>query len=114
MNKLQRDTQRLIRGAGVVGLCFVGLGLMALVQWICGFEEQEFYKQYPASWYVVVTLGFGFIAGLIYSVKKSRDTHPNIQLRTKPDDVLHSVLADPDYGPWHKEAQRLLSQRTKT
>ena len=114
MNRLKRDQLRFLRGMLVVAVCFMGLGLLKLVQWICGFEEQKVYTQYPAGGYVAVTLGIGFILGLIYSVKKALDTHPTIQLRRKPDDILQNVLADPEYASWHEEARRLLDKRHGT
>ena len=98
----------------IVLVSFLGLGLFKLVQVIAGLGEQEIYKKYPASWWIVITMGFIFIAGLIYSVKKTVDIHPNIQLRSKPDEELKRVLADPEYEPWHQEAQRLLDQRQET
>ncbi len=57
------------------GICMltassVLLGVLKLIQWISGLEEQEFYKQYPASWYVVVVLGVVFVSGLFYLVLK--------------------------------------------
>ncbi len=104
---------RLILGMAVVGVCFIGLGLLKFVQWICGFEEQEFYKQFPASWYAVVTLGLGFTASLIYSAKKAFDTNPNTQLRHAPDAKLRELLADPEYAFWHNEAQKLLDKRNR-
>jgi len=114
MNKLNRDI--LLRGIGqvVVAASFVGLGLFKLIQIIVGLGEQEMYKKYPASWWIVVTMGALFIVGLIYSVKKTMDIHPNIQLRFKSDEHLKKVLTDPEYEPWHQEAQRLLDQRQKT
>ena len=75
---------------------FLGLGLFKLVQVMLGLGEQEMYEKYPASWWIVVSMGLIFIVGLIYSVKKTVDIHPNIQLRSKPDDELKKVLADPE------------------
>ena len=114
MNKLKRDIKLCVGGQLAVVAGLVGLGLFKLVQILCGLGEQEMYKQYPASWWVVVSLGLIFIAGLIYSVRKTVDIHPNIQLRSKPDDVLEKIIADPEYRPWHQEAQRLLDQRKGT
>ena len=59
----------------------------------------------------MITLGAGFIWGLFYIVKKQYDLHPNIQLRRKPDEYLHEILADTDYELWHNEARRLLAVR---
>ena len=111
MNKLVRDTRRFLTGCCIVAGCFLGLALLHQIRLHLGLEERELYTQYPACWYAVVTLGFGFIASLIFTVKKAYDTHPNIQLRSKPDDMLESVLSDPEYTPWHKEARRLLTLR---
>lgn len=91
--------------------CAVGGGLYKLVQLSTGLEEQEFYRQYPASWWIVVTMGSGFIIGLAYVVKKSLDIDPNVQLRSESDKALKDVLADPEYDLWHPEAQSLLAER---
>lgn len=91
--------------------CAVGSGLYKLVQLSTGLEEQEFYRQYPASWWIVVAMGSGFIIGLAYSVKKSLDIDPNVQLRSQADEALMDVLADPEYRPWHPKAQSLLAER---
>lgn len=92
----------------------MGLALLKLVQWISGFDEQQFFKRFPAGEYLIVILGIGFTAGIIYSVKKILDTHPNIQLRNQPADVLRQVLDDPDYASWHDEANRLLKKSERT
>ena len=114
MNKLKRDILLRSIGQMVVAGSFVGLGLFKLIQIIAGLGEQEMYEKFPASWWIVVLMGFIFVAGLFYSVKKTMDIHPNIQLRSKPDGELRRVLADPEYKPWHQEAQRLLEQRQET
>ena len=111
MNKLQRDTRVLIIAQLAIAGFFVSLGILKAVRVHLRLTEQEFYRQYPLGWWVVVILGFGFIASLLLAVKKSVDTHPNIQLRKKPDQILEDVLADPSYSPWHAEAARLLEQR---
>ena len=92
---------------------FVALGLLKAVQILMGINEKQFYTHHPSGWWFVVTLGFIFMASLAYGTKKIIDTHPNIQLRSKPDQVLQSVLADPEYAPWHAEALRLLDARMK-
>jgi len=111
MNRLRRDVRRHRIAMVVTSACAVGLGLYKLVQLSTGLEEQEFYRQYPASWWIVVTMGSGFIIGLAYSVRKSLDIDPNVQLRSQADEALMDVLADPDYKPWHPEAQNLLAER---
>ena len=114
MNKLKRDIRLRFIGQLNIACSFVGLGLFKLIQRLAGLSESEMYKRYPASWWVAISLGFIFLAGLIYAVKKSVDIHPNIQLRSKNDSVLKEVLADTEYTLWHPEAQRLLDQRGKT
>ena len=111
MNKLKRDIVQFVIGMCAVGACFIGLALLHRLRLYLGLEEREFYAHYPISWYVVMALGIGFIVTLVFSVKKAYDLHPNIQLRSKPDEFLEGVLADPEYKPWHKEAERLLAQR---
>jgi len=113
MNKLARDIK--LRAYGQTANCgsVLSLGLLKLVQVLLGLEEQEFYDKYPVSWWIVVSVGFIFIASLIYTIKRTLDVHPNIQLRSKPDDVLKGVLADPGYQLWHQEAHRLLNKRRK-
>ena len=111
MNKLQRDIRLRIGGQMAVAGSFVGLGMFKLAQVLTGLKEQELYKRYPVTWWIAVILGFIFIAALFYSVKKTMDIHPNIQLRSKSDSILKQVLADPEYALWHDEAQRLLNQR---
>ena len=91
--------------------CAVGGGLCKLVQMASGLEEQEFYRRYPASWWIVVTMGSGFVIGLAYTVRKNLDIDPNVQLRLQPDEVLKEVPADPDRKPWYDEALRLLNTR---
>ena len=78
-----------------------------------GLTEAQFYDEYPASPWILMPLGLIFIGGMIYTTKKTLDTNPKIQLRSKADDVLESVLTDPDCKEWHREAQRLLDQRRK-
>jgi hypothetical protein len=111
MNKLQRDEKLSNYTWGVLAVSFLGLGFLKIIQVFLGLEEQEFYRQYPAGWWAVVSLGGLFIASLLYGVKKSLDMDPNVQLRSKPDDVLLSVLRDPEYEPWHSEARTLLMKR---
>lgn len=111
MNKLKRDNVRFLTGMCAVAACFIGLALLHRLRLHLGLEEREFYEHYPVSWYVATGLGIVFIVTLVFSVKKAYDSHPNIQLRSKPDEFLESVLADPEYKPWHKEAERLLAQR---
>ncbi len=111
MNKLKRDKANLRGGISANGACFVGLGLLKSIQLLLGLREREFYEQYPISWYAAIALGIGFVASLLFAVKKARDTHPNIQLRHETNEILENVLADPDYEPWHKEARRLLEKR---
>jgi hypothetical protein len=111
MNQLKRDFSWFLIAKRAVGGCFIGLSLLKGLQFYLGLKEHEFYKQYPISWYVVVVFGLGFVVSLVYSVKKAYDMHPNIQLRTKSDEVLKGVLADPDYKLWHQEAKRLLNER---
>ncbi len=113
MNKLQRDLKLLGYGQVAAALCFAGLGLLALVTHLLGLEEKEFYERFPAGWWVVVVLGFTFIGSLVFMAKKAMDVHPNIQLRSKPDDAIKQVLKDPEYEPWHNEAQRLLNMRAE-
>jgi len=95
----------------VIFACAVGGGPCKLVQMACGLEEQEFYRQRPADWWIVVAMGSGFIIGLAYVVRKNLDIDPNVQLRSQPDEVLKGVLADPDCRPWYHEALRLLNKR---
>jgi hypothetical protein len=111
MNKLHRNLKLQKYVKITTGVCFAMLGLMALLRNVLGLEEQEFYEKYPAGWWAVVALGFTFLASLVYAAKKTADTHPNIQLRSKSDEVLENVLADPEYELWHHEAQRLLDHR---
>jgi hypothetical protein len=111
MNKLQRDVRRSKFAWYTNRATFALLGLLKLVQILMGIDEKQFYTQFPAGWWFVISLGFIFIASLVYGTKKVLDTHPNIQLRSTPDQVLQRVLADPEYAPWHAEAQRLLDVR---
>ena len=74
-------------------------------------RDREFYEQYPISWYAAIALGIGFVASLLFALKKACDTHSKIQLRSEANEILENVLADPDYEPWHKEARRLLEKR---
>lgn len=111
MTRIERDFRRHAFGQKVLAVSFIGLAVSAAVRWILGISERELYDRYPWSWWIVITLGAGFIWGLFYIVKKKYDLHPNIQLRRKPDEDLHQILADPDYRLWHEEAQRLLNIR---
>lgn len=111
MNQLKRDVACFLIARRAVEGCFIGLGLLKGLQFYLGLKEHEFYKQYPISWYVAVACGLGFIVSLVYSVKKAYDMHPNIQLRSKSNEILEGVLADPDYKHWHQEAKRLLDER---
>ena len=111
MNQLKRDFAWFLIARRAVGGCFIGLSLLKGLQSYLGLMEHEFYKQYPISWSVVVVFGLGFVVSLVYSVKKAYDMHPNIQLRSKSDEVLEGVLADPDYKLWHQEAKRMLNER---
>jgi hypothetical protein len=114
MNKLQRDIILRAYAQVVLTGSFVCLGLFKLIQILSGLSEQDMYRRHPASWWIAVSLGFLFISALVYSVKKTVDIHPDIQLRAKPDDVLLDVLADPKYKLWHQEAQRILDKRKET
>ena len=111
MNHLKRDFAWFLIARRAVGGCFIGLGLLKGLQFYIGVNAHDFYKQYPISWYVVVVFGLGFIVSLVYSVKKVYDMYPSIQLRSKSNDILRCVLADPDYKLWHQEAERLLNER---
>ena len=111
MNNLKRDEARLLTGISTNRVCFVGLDLLKSMQLLLGLREREFYEQHPISWYAAIALGIGFVASLLFAVKKACDTHPNIQLRSKANEILENVLADPDYEHWHKEARRLLEKR---
>ncbi len=110
-NKLQKDIQLHRYSFYITIATLVGLLLLKIVQMSIGIDEQEFYKKYPLGWYLVLFLGFSFMGSLIYGVKKSMDTHPNIQLRKKSKEELKSVLDDPDYYLWHDEAQNLLEKK---
>jgi hypothetical protein len=112
MNQLKRDI-KLLQIGNLVALCsFLSLGLLALARKVfLRLSEQEFYRQYPIGWWVVVILGLCFMVSAVYCIKKKLDIHPNIQLRSKPDEYLESILADPEYQFWHEEAQRLLEIR---
>ena len=114
MNKLVRDTRRLAVGGFTVAACFSGLAILHQIRLHLGLEEHELYAQYPSSWYAAVALGLGFIASLIFTVKKAYDTHPHVQLRSKPDEFIERVLSDPQYAAWHKEAKRHLTPRRGT
>lgn len=111
MSALKRDIRLLSYGWIVVIVHLVLAALLRLARFAIGLEEYEMYDDYPITWWIVVSLGFTFIASIIYSVKKIFDVHPNIQLRSKSDDVLANVLADPEYRLWHREAQKLLNDR---
>ena len=111
MNQLKRDLAWFLIATRTVCGCFIGLGLLKGLQFYLGLQEQEFHKSYPISRYVAIAFGLGFIASLVYSAKKAYDTHPNIQLRSKSNEILEGVLADPDYKLWHQEAKRLLDER---
>ena len=93
MNKLVRDAGRLAVGGFTVAACFSGLAILHQIRLHLGLEEHELYAQYPSSWYAAVALGLGFIASLIFTVKKAYDTHPNVQLRSKPVDWAHTMAA---------------------
>ena len=79
-----------------------------------GLTQHEFFDMYPVSAFIAMPLALIFLGGLFYAVKKTFDTNPRIQLRSESDEVLESVLADPDYQLWHREAERLLDQRRQT
>jgi hypothetical protein len=111
MNQLKRDFACVLIARRAVGGSFIGLGLLKGLQSYLGLTEHEFYKQYPISWYVAIAFGLSFIVSLVYSVKKVYDMHPNIQLRSKSNEILEGVLADPNYKLWHQEAKRLLDER---
>jgi hypothetical protein len=111
MNQLKQDIAWFLNATRIIGVCFIGLGLLKGLQLYLGLTEHEFYKRYPITQYVAIAFGLGFIVSLVYSVKKAYDMHPNIQLRSKSDEVLEDVLADPDYKLWHQEAKRLLNER---
>lgn len=111
MSQLKRDIASFRTAIRVVSWFFVGLGVLRGLQFCLGLTEREFYRLYPAGRYVSVALGLGFIISLLYSVKKVYEMHPKIQLRSKPTEVLESVLADPDYAMWHQEAKRLIDKR---
>ena len=111
MTRIERDLKRKVFGQKVLAISFVGLGSTAAVRWLLGISESELYDRYPWSWWIAITLGAGFIWGLFYAVKKQYDLHPNIRLRRKPDEDLHQILEDSDYGLWHDEARRLLTVR---
>ena len=112
-NTIERDTRRLHQALKTVSASFIALAIFKGIQLLLGYEEQELYQAYPISWWIAVGLGFLFIGGLFYAVKKNYDLHPNIQLRSKPDHVLESVLTDPSFESWHDEAARLLAKRGK-
>ena len=112
--QLKRDNQRRSWAQLATIGSFLAVVLFRVLVKQFGFTEAQFYDKYPASRWIVMPIGLIFIGGLIYTAKKTIDTHPKIQLRSKADDVLESVLTDPDCEQWHREAQRLLDQRRKT
>jgi len=71
------------------------------------------YQQFPITGWISIIFGLLFMLSLIYSVKKVVDTHPNIQLRSKPDEELIKVISDPELKMWHEEAHKLLNQRNQ-
>ena len=91
----------------------MALGCIKLVAWVMGISEKQFYAQYPFGWYVVVALAFGFMAGLFYTVKKTMDIDPSIQLRSKSDDEIRGILDDSGFVPWHATAERILLERAE-
>jgi len=111
MNKLSKNLVLRRYALATNGVCFVLLGLIALVRTVLGIEEQALYEKYPVSWWAATALGLAFALSLVYAVKKNVDVNPNIQLRSKPDEFLEGILADPEYQLWHEEANRLLDHR---
>jgi len=83
MSTAKKEMKRL--RYGMIGLAgsFIGLGLFKLTQFISGMEEAEFYDKYPASWWIVVSLGFLFIASLFYVLKCASDLNSDLQLGSR-------------------------------
>ncbi|MBT3373977.1 MAG: hypothetical protein HN742_24725 [Lentisphaerae bacterium] len=111
--QLKLDLRRRTLGQLATAGSFAAVVLFQVLVRRLGLTEAQFYDKYPASPWIVMPLGLIFIGGLLYTAKKTIDTNPKIQLRSRADDVLESVLADPDCELWHREAQRLLDKRRK-